>query len=234
MVNQLNNLSVLVGSINKVISNAATKGVIRVKELYLLNLVYKLIIHQCDQGEVTPLVMKLNSLYYKLLNKYSYLCKAKLEKFYELSNNLNPTFDAYTDPVAVKEGDIYHWQENGPSMSLEEIKALITVSYYEAKEKDTYESFESGKTISYSNVGRIVFVDSASNTVSYEIKDVLGNEISSMFEIKNVQPEGYTTIISKNIYSFGDVYIKIKRSGSNTLDPLLTRKHDDKFNLKFN
>lgn len=212
MVDKLNNLSVLVGSINKVINNAATKGVIRVKELYLINLVYKLIVHQSAQGEITPCIMKLNSLYYQILNKYSYLCKAKLKKLYELSSDLNPTFDAYIpDPIDLNL-NIYYWQENSTQLTIEEIKDLANPVYYKTKQKDSVTNFKTGITLSFPWVGRIAFVDPNGGGVDYDIRDAMGNEISNLFTITSMNDSAYTLFVSNRLYIPTNIFIKIKKN----------------------
>lgn len=77
-IRNLDHLESLIGSINKMFLNAQNKGILKAKELSLLNLVYKLLKYDCFTHMDHSDQRKLLSLYYKLFNKYSFLCKTEL------------------------------------------------------------------------------------------------------------------------------------------------------------
>lgn len=202
----------LVGSLNKMFLNAKNKGIIKNKELYLLNMIFKLVDLNCLIGDSEINKRKLNSLYYKILNKYSFLCKSDLDRsYYFKSKDINKTFEVDENcEVAPKEDKIYYWQSEVIKDEISKIKLLINPTFLSTKQFDTYENFEIGKTISYNNIGRICFLDSNSNTLNYEIKDSLGNITTTQYDIEQL-PNNQVLIVSKNIMSFGDIDIKIKK-----------------------
>ncbi len=88
----IDHLESLIGSINKMINNARNKGIIRSKELYLLNLIYKLISNSCYNNDLLEEDKKLLILYYKLFSKYNFLCKTSLSSNYYINNNIKNTY----------------------------------------------------------------------------------------------------------------------------------------------
>lgn len=78
MIQKIDHLETMIGSLNKLLLDAKNKGVINNKELSLLNLVYKLLKHNCYYDLNNKDRKKLESLYYKILNKYSFLCKTNI------------------------------------------------------------------------------------------------------------------------------------------------------------
>lgn len=88
----IDHLESLIGSINKMVENAKNKAVIRSREIYLLNLIYKLIKSNCSD-ELSEDNKKLLNLYYKLFSRYNFLCRAILSRDYYLNNiNTNQTY----------------------------------------------------------------------------------------------------------------------------------------------
>jgi hypothetical protein len=78
MIQKIDHLETMIGSLNKLLLDAKNKGVINNKELSLLNLVYNLLKHNCYYDLNNKNRKKLESLYYKILNKYSFLCKTNI------------------------------------------------------------------------------------------------------------------------------------------------------------
>lgn len=214
--------------------NAKNKGIIKNKELYLLNMIFKLVDLNCLIGDSEINKKKLNSLYYKILNKYSFLCKSDLDRtYYFKSKNINKTFEVdQSCEIITKEYKIYYWQSEVIKDEISQIKLLINPTFLSTKQFDTYQNFELGKTITYSDIGRICFLDSNSNTVNYEIKDILGNLITDQFDIENL-PNNQTLIVSKNIMSFGDIKLKIKKITNNNPTPITSGIFEDTFGIEF-
>lgn len=77
-INSINHFETLIGSLNKLFLDAKNKGIIRNKELSLLNLIYKLLNSECLLDINFKKRRALIDLYYKILNKYSFLCKSNI------------------------------------------------------------------------------------------------------------------------------------------------------------
>lgn len=232
---KLEHLENLIGSLDKMFLNARNKGVIKNKELYLLNLIAKLLKDDCFAESNNQDQSKLNSIYYKILNKYPFLCKTELERtYYFKSNNINPTFEVNENCVTEPEiyNKIYYWQSEETKDNIEDIKLLINQSFLDAKQFDTYQNFETGKTITYNNIGRICFLDSNSSSLNYEIKDSLGNITTDQYDIQQL-PNNQVLIVSKNIMSFGDLFIKIKKITNNNPTPITSGIFEDTFGIEF-
>lgn len=212
MIRSIDHLETLIGSIEKMFLNAQNKGIIKNKELSLLNLIFKLIKNKCFNDMNNKDEFALYSLYYKILNKYSFLCKSELIRNYNYKSNTNTTYlpdDCYVAPT---ENVIYYWQEENLLTEIDNIEDTIIVDgFFENKLNDTYLNFEIGKLISYNNIGRICFAAMNSDILNYEIRDALNNIVTSAFDIVLVPTYHLTLIVSKNVYSHGDINLKIKK-----------------------
>lgn len=77
-IQKIDHLETMIGSLNKLLLDAKNKGIIKNKELSLLNLIYKLVNNKCYYDLKYCKQKQLVSLYYKLLSKYSFLCKGNI------------------------------------------------------------------------------------------------------------------------------------------------------------
>ena len=211
MIKKKEHLETLVGSINKLFNNAKSKGILNSKELFLLNIIGKILLNDYYDMSFDD-QKKLLSLYYNMLNKYSkILCKSALKRNYIFSSYLDSLNIANNCYTYTKVEEILYWQENF-TLSNVEIKALIdNQSYLINKPSDTYNNFEIGKDINYEDIGKIVFLAMESSDLNYEIKDALGNNIAHTFQVELVPQLNATLFISDNIYSHGSINFKIKK-----------------------
>ena len=209
-IKKKDHLESLIGSLNKMFLNAKNKAYIRNKELSLLNIVYKLLKQNCFNDNIDKDKRQLLSIYYKLLNKYSFLCKANLTKEYIYENNkINPTSITCNDYTASEPIKVFYWQEEDYETTLEEIIDKTNNEFLQTKLFDSLSIFNLGKNIIYNNIGKICFAITNPTNENYIISDSIGNNITSQFDITLLEEEHITLIVSKNIYSFGDITIKI-------------------------
>jgi len=206
-------LETLIGSIHKLFLNARNKGIVKNKELSLLNLIYKLVDTNCyENNSTTNQEQKLLSLYYKILNKYSFLCKANLTRNYYFENNTNNTFIPECEYIAPIINEIFYWQEGDFNSSNPFIiDAVSGTGYLNDKQSDTYENFSIGKNINYNKIGRICFLLTEAETNNIEIRDVLDNVINTAFDITNITDMNSKLLVSKNVMSMGEINFKIKK-----------------------
>jgi len=94
MINKINHLETLIGSLDKIIKEAKNKGILKTKELYLLNIIHKLISKGCINDLDYSILKKLNNLYYTVLNKYPFLCKynINIDNDIHIKNNIIKTY----------------------------------------------------------------------------------------------------------------------------------------------
>jgi hypothetical protein len=216
-INEKKHISTIISSLNKDYKRSKIYGELKPLEIYYIDIIYNLI-YNCGLEINSKNVKDLVSLYNKISHKSENICKDKILK--PLHSNIKETFtqsestDCGQIPINNKYY-IYYWQEENYLTTIQDIYSLTQPSFLLDKDFDTYKSFELGKTISYNNIGRICFIDNNSNTINYEIKDILGNIITNQFDIVNIPEYNYTLFVSKNIYSFGNIFIKIKRINNN-------------------
>ena len=205
-------LATIISSLKKDYNSSKILGKLNPLEIDYINIIYTLL-HSCGLEISNKKRKELVTLYNRISYNSKNICHKKIiepihynKKEVSIQSECN---DCNEVPVQ-NNSRIYYWQSEVITDNISQIKLLINPTFLSTKQFDTYQSFESGKTITYSNIGRICFLDSNSNTVNYEIKDNLGNIITDQFDIENL-PNNQTLIVSKNIMSFGDIFIKIKK-----------------------
>lgn len=212
-INEKNHQSALISSLEKVYNNGKLTGRLNSIDIYLLNIIYKLLNNCCI--ELTDIQKKiLMDMYRNIYFHSEQICNTTSIEIYEHVYK-TPFFQAEVDdcntyPVADK---IYYWQEQNYNTTIEDILLLVDdQDYFLNKSYDSKENFEIGKNITYNNIGRICFaITEYDDLENYEIFDTLNNNITTTFDFEFVESIKTLLIVSKNIYSNGDVKIKIKK-----------------------
>lgn len=202
-----NHLGVLIGSIDKIYKKAQMVGKLESKEVYYLNIIYKLL----NNSELTNSQNNQLITFYNKLSFYSdNICPPKVIKKYQTTPK--PKFeqaevtDCNTYP---KNKLILYWQEVYTLNNSQITDLVDNTNYLIDKPSDTYENFEIGKNIDYTKVGKIVFLALESNTIDYIVKDDLNINVTHTFEITLIPHLNATLFISDNNYSHGTMNFKI-------------------------
>ena len=202
-----NHLGVLIGSIDKIYKKVQMTGKLESKEIYYLNIIYKLL----NTLELTNSQNNQLITFYNKLSFYSdNICPPKVIKKYQTTPKPKfeqaETIDCNTYP---KNKSILYWQEVYTLNNSQITELVNNTNYLVDKPSDTYENFEIGKNIDYTKVGKIVFLALESDTVNYIIKDVLNNDVTHTFNISLIPQLNATLFISDNNYSHGIMNFKI-------------------------
>ena len=202
-----NHLGVLIGSIDKIYKRAQMVGKLESKEIYYLNIIYKLL----NNLELTNSQNNQLITFYNKLSFYSdNICPPKIIKKYQTTPK--PKFEQaeVTDcNTVISNKSILYWQEVY-TLTINEIEELIDDTNYLINiPSNTYEAFEIGVNIDYTKIGRILFLALESDTINYTIKDELNNDVSNIFQITLIPQLNATLFISDNIYSHGTMNFKI-------------------------
>ena len=202
-----NHLGVLISSIDKIYKKAQMVGKLESKEVYYLNIIYKLL----NNSELTNSQNNQLITFYNKLSFYSdSICPPKVIKKYQTTPK--PKFEQaeVTDcNTVISNKSILYWQEPYTLNNFQITDLVDDTNYLTDKPSDTYENFEIGKNIDYTKVGKIVFLALESNTVNYIIKDVLNNDVTHTFNISLIPQLNATLFISDNNYSHGTMNFKI-------------------------
>ena len=202
-----NHLGVLIGSIDKIYKKAQMVGKLESKEVYYLNIIYKLL----NNSELTNSQNNQLITFYNKLSFYSdSICPPKVIKKYQTTPK--PKFEQaeITDCNTYSKNElIFYWQEIYTLNNSQITDLVDNTNYLMDKPSDTYENFEIGKNIDYTKVGKIVFLALESDTVNYIIKDILNNDITHTFTIIIIPQLNATLFISDNNYSHGTMNFKI-------------------------
>lgn len=202
-----NHLGVLIGSIDKIYKRAQMVGKLESKEVYYLNIIYKLL----NNSELTNSQNNQLITFYNKLSFYSdNICPPKVIKKYQTTPK--PKFEQaeVTDcNTVISNKSILYWQEVYTLNNSQITDLVDDTNYLVDKPSDTYENFEIGKNIDYTKVGKIVFLALESDTLNYTIKDVLNNDVTHTFNISLIPQLNATLFISDNNYSHGIMNFKI-------------------------
>lgn len=202
-----NHLGVLIGSIDKIYKRAQMVGKLESKEIYYLNIIYKLL----NNSELTNSQNNQLITFYNKLSFYSdNICPPKIIKKYQTTPK--PKFEQaeVTDcNTVVSNKSILYWQEVYTLNNSQITDLVDNTNYLIDKPSDTYENFEIGKNIDYTKIGKVIFLALESDTVNYIIKDVLNNDVTHTFNISLIPQLNATLFISDNNYSHGIMNFKI-------------------------
>ena len=202
-----NHLGVLIGSIDKIYKRAQMVGKLESKEVYYLNIIYKLL----NNLELTNSQNNQLITFYNKLSFYSdNICPPKVIKKYQTTPK--PKFEQaeVTDcNTVISNKSILYWQEVYTLNNSQITELVDNTNYLVDKPSDTYENFEIGKNIDYTKIGKIVFLALESETLNYIIKDVLNNDVTHTFNISLIPQLNATLFISDNNYSHGIMNFKI-------------------------
>ena len=202
-----NHLGVLIGSIDKIYKKAQMVGKLESKEVYYLNIIYKLL----NNSELTNSQNNQLITFYNKLSFYSdNICPPKIIKKYQTTPKLKFEQAEVTDCNTVPSNkSILYWQEIYTLNNSQITELIDDTSYLTDKPSDTYENFEIGKNIDYTKVGKIVFLALESDTINYIIKDDLNIDVTHTFNISLIPQLNATLFISDNNYSHGIMNFKI-------------------------
>ncbi len=202
-----NHLGVLIGSIDKIYKRAQMVGKLESKEVYYLNIIYKLL----NNSELTNSQNNQLISFYNKLSFYSdNICPPKVIKKYQTTPKLKFEQAEVTDcNTVISNKSILYWQEVYTLNNSQITNLVDDTNYLVDKPSDTYENFEIGKNIDYTKIGKIVFLALESDTVNYIIKDVLNNDVTHTFNISLIPQLNATLFISDNNYSHGIMNFKI-------------------------
>lgn len=211
-INEKSHYATVISSLKKQYVNTKIGKVLNPNDIYILDVVYKFLDECCLP--LTDCEKKdLLDIYKKLLYKSNTICTSNYQDKYQVSKK-NKTIQAektdcnnFNTPVYS-----YYWQENSVSKTQTQILAeILNDSYFTNKSKTSIAKFNEGIEIPYNNVGRISFYIGESKTLNYEIRDIDNLVITDSFDIKLEPNTGGTLITSKNIYSYGQIFFKIKK-----------------------
>ena len=202
-----NHLGVLIGSIDKIYKRAQMVGKLESKEVYYLNIIYKLL----NNLELTNSQNNQLITFYNKLSFYSdNICPPKVIKKYQTTPK--PKFEQAENTdcnTVISNKSILYWQEVYTLNNSQITDLVDNTNYLMDKPSDTYENFEIGKNIDYIKIGKIVFLALESNNGDFVITDVLNNNVTHTFSLTYLHQLNSTLFISDNNYSHGTMNFKI-------------------------
>ena len=211
-INEKTHLAIVIGSLDKIYNNARKNGQLEPEDLYYLEAIYKLL-SSCSTSMTNTQRNILISAYNNIIYKSKNICPVILQRYIVEPKHIFTQAESDDCGVYPKFDKIYYWQEEDFLTIIGDLIPLIDdTGFFNDKLSDTFEIFEQGKTIPYSNIGRICFgIMESESTSTFEIRDSLDNIVTHTFDIIFIDVINTTLIVSQNIYSHGDMTLKIKK-----------------------
>lgn len=212
-IENINHTSVINSSLNKIYNKALINGKLKSIDLYVLNLLYKIL----NNTNLTISIEEKNKLidyYNNLLVGTKDLCNLQFVYQYKI-NNIDNTYQAdFTDCNEFNSfSKIYYWQEDFINNNITNVASdILLPNYLNDKLFDTYVNFNNGLSINYNLIGGICFL--GTNTLSTDnitIVDYLNNDVTHTFVKTYIPQLKYTLFVSQNIFSQGEIKLKIKK-----------------------
>ena len=137
--------------------------------------------------------------------------------------------------------NVYFWQILNPAHTILNVIPLVNQIYINSKPFELFSIFEQGYKVNLIEFGKLCFIIQISNLTNYEITDSLNNDITDIFETFYIEELKAMLFVSKMPYSYSVIYFKFKMvsTGLSNNNPVVVpvvalRKHNNKFNQKFN
>lgn len=146
------------------------------------------------------------------------------------------------DIICTVEADtlVYYWQLDNTEDTITEVIPLITEPFLTTIPNDPFTTFEMGKIVSYTDIGRICFAIAPTQVQDFIITDSLNNDITDAFDIDYNPTLDLALFVSKAVYSYSSIYFKFKKTGIITCQQFSENTDDtngifdDTFNDIFN
>lgn len=229
-MNEKSHYATLISSLNKEYNGTKVGKSLTPNDIYILDIIYKLLQGYCLTLSDVEL-KKLLNLYNSILYNSKIICNNSYQEIYQMSKKDKFIQAEKSDfniiPSQPTLCNIYYWQENGINIDIEDIFNNYNTSYFLNKSFDTSSNFENiGKTINYEYIGRIFFYATNSDNKKYEFFDGLNNDVTDIFDNVYISDENSTIFVSKDFYSISNVFFKIKKTKNinninNTNNPLI-------------
>jgi hypothetical protein len=185
--------------VNCLITNQQITGKQEIKDLlYKILSMYYLSFYLTDRSLSTDDV---ESAYIDIKYKFPSMIKC-IEK---TGISYDEVLKAFNDYV------VYYYQIDNPISTIINEIPLLTPSYVTSKPKDNYSTFEQGKIINYTTVGRVAFVLSPAQSTNFILEDSLGNDITDQFDTYYETINKYALFVSKIPYIPSNVFFKFKQ-----------------------
>jgi hypothetical protein len=211
-ISEKSHIPILISSLDKAFNQGLLGRKIYTNDLYLLDIIYNLLNGCCLELSNSERKILID-LYYKLYLKSKQICPAPIINQYQLTPKNKFLQAEKGDCCDFDLGDkIFYWQEDSLTSNINNILPLVDdTDYLDDKNYDTYEVFNNGKEIPYTNIGRIVFLTLGSYDANFKIYDIDNNDITEQFNIEIVPAINSKLFVSLNVFSHGNIKFKIKK-----------------------
>jgi len=229
-INEKSHYATIISSLNKEYKKTKIGKTLTPNDIYLLDVVYNLLQGCClELSDIE--IEKLLKIYNTLLHNSKIICNNNYQEVYQMSKKDKfiqaEKTDCNTIPLQPVINNIYYWQEELDSTTIDDIIPLTyTEGYFTDKLFDTYTNFKNiGKTINYEYRGRLCFYATESNDQKFIVTDILNSDVTDIFDIVYLSDSNDTLFVSKDFYTPSDIFFKFTQT--NILN-------DSIFDIEFN
>lgn len=212
-INEKGHVSVIIGSVEKTYRKARLTGKLNSNDPYILEAIYKLL-GACYTTLSQKNRSTLTNLYNRILTTSKNTCMPMVlqqDKKKPKSVFIQAEFldcNTYTPHQ-----EIFYWQEDSYyTTNSDVVTKMDDVNFLKLKKKDTLTIFSAGKTITYTEIGRICFaITDTKSTSTFNILNSLNIDVTNGFTKTFTSKTNSTLFVSTNIYSHGDMLFKINQ-----------------------
>lgn len=229
-INEKNHTAIVIGSLDKIYNNSKITGILRSNDVYILEAIYKLL-SGCTTSISQLQKRTLISLYNTTLNTSKFACKSSALKVNDYILKSKFTQANYNDCNTMNNlQKVYYWQEFNTLVTESEIIDNVNINgYLQTKLFDTIPVFNIGKTIPFTNIGLIsLAITNSLETDNYRIYDILNNDVTESFN-RTYLNNKTILFVSNNIYSFGNLFIKLTKSTPFIISNIFTNQFTNQF-----
>lgn len=212
-INEINNISVIISSLDKIYKKGQLTGKLNSSNLYILNIIYNLLDNCCLELTNEQRILLMNM--YRNIYFYSEnICKVSNIKKYKIEPKIVFEQAEVTDcNQYTKFEKIYYWQEENFLKNIAQLSDEIDdTNFFNDKRNDTEINFNSGVDCIFDQIGKTCFaILDAKITDNYQIYDYLNNNVTHMFDTIFVNSIKTRLFFSNNIYAHSLTNFKIKK-----------------------
>lgn len=174
------------------------------------------------KGDNTSLIYNTLGLFYASFYLYEMSVAAAEDKMYVQSKYKSAKILGCLNKVGVSvnlagatalsaNSTVYYWQL-GVGEDITKVMEEFAPGIFYTKANKPLDTFSAGYTVSYAQVGKIVFAIEAAEGATFKFLDALNNDVTDKFDATYFSGIKRVLYISKLSYSVSNIYFKIKNT----------------------
>lgn len=205
----LNHISNMITSLDKNFKNIYLGKPLKMSELYLYDIIFNFL-EGCYSKLSSKQSRELLHMYNRLPSLSDQVCRSFVKQ--EFQNR--PKFIQAEREDIINNGNtwkVYYWQDNNVANTPTDIyNQTLTAGFFNNKSYLSYNVFNLGVKVDYTAVGKIAFEIVSPGDETFQIFDILRNDVTDGFQRFYNPTTKNVTFVSILNYAHGNIEFKIK------------------------